>query len=212
MKKKLFWERFVLIFSVCVCISAAFFPMLEKSVSADIYSCVTRLHILANSDSSEDQALKLKVRDDLLVYMAGLVNGANDLQQANRIICSNLENIKKVALESVKSHGYSYEVGAEFTNEYYPTREYEGFRLPAGSYSSLRVSIGRAEGKNWWCVLYPPLCTSIASFKEESVQTGFTPDQIRFLTEDEDPKYVFRFKISETIAEIKYRLKKIFRR
>ncbi len=163
----------------------------------EIYDKVIRLHILANSDSEADQSVKLLVRDELLEYVSCLIADTNDIESAKQLISEHLEDIKTVAENVLINNGYEQSASAEIGYEVYPERGYDGLRLPAGKYCSLRVTLGEAKGRNWWCVLFPPLCLSAAKPKDTLVQAGFTQDQVRILTEADNPKYVLRFKILE---------------
>lgn len=184
---------------------------------AAVYDSVVRLHVLANSDSEEDQALKLKVRDDLLVFTAELLSDCKTRDEAAEKMRENLSLFAEAANESLRAHGSDYTAAAELGKEHYPTREYDGMAFPSGDYLSLRIKIGRAEGKNWWCVLFPPLCLSMASTSQSTESTdvrdgfiaaGLTPEQYRIITENRsDGKYKIRFKILEIIEEIKARIK-----
>ena len=162
-----------------------------------IYESVLRLHVLANSDSDEDQALKLKVRDEILSYVSPRVIDATSREEAQQILQNELENIEKIAAQTVAREGYDYSVDVTLTVEEYPTRNYEAMSFPSGEYISLRVLIGEAEGQNWWCVLYPELCTSTAHAGETLIKTGFSKDQIDILTGGEKPQYRLKFKILE---------------
>lgn len=187
---------------ICAIILGAigFFP---KSEDYDIYDKIIRLHVLANSNSDEDQALKLKVRDGMLETVAALLEACETKEEAEELLKDNTDMLRENAEQTLKENGSSYSVSVCVGQEKYPEREYEGLRLPSGEYCSLRVMIGEAEGKNWWCVLFPPLCVGAASgIKEELVSVGFTPDQIRVLTDTESPKYRIRFKILDIIGSI----------
>lgn len=168
-----------------------------------IYESVVRLHVLANSDSEEDQALKLKVRDAILAYTSPKVIDSKSREEAIEILQGELENIKKIAENTVKEQGYFYSVEVTLTLEDYPTRNYESMSFPSGEYVSLRVLIGEAEGQNWWCVLFPPLCLSAATEKAENeeafIAVGLNSEQYKIITETEDTKYYLRFKILEAI-------------
>ena len=106
--------------------------------------------------------------------------------------------------------GYEYDVTTKLGVEYYPTREYEDATLPCGEYQSLRIIIGDGEGQNWWCVLFPPICTGSASVKEELSETGFTADQIRLITDTDSKEYNVKFKCIEYVSSLKQKLKKLF--
>ena len=166
-----------------------------------IYESVVRLHVLANSDSDEDQALKLRVRDAILSYVSPLVIDSKSREEAIEILGGELEEIKKVAQEIVDESGYDYPVEVTLTLEEYPMRNYEAMSFPSGEYVSLRVLIGEAEGQNWWCVLFPPLCLSAVSEKaaneEAFIAVGLNSDQYKIITETEDVKYRLRFKLLE---------------
>ena len=171
-----------------------------------IYESVVRLHVLANSDSEEDQTLKLKVRDAILSYVSPLVIDSKSREEAIEILQGELENVEKEAKRIVVEQGYEYNVEVTLTLEDYPTRNYEAMSFPSGEYVSLRVLIGEAEGQNWWCVLFPPLCLSAASEKAENeeafIAVGLNSDQYKIITESEDMTYYLRFKILEAVKNI----------
>ena len=175
---------------------------------AEIYDSVIRLHVLANSDSEEDQALKLKVRDALLAASAEFVFECDDIEEAKTVFCENMAYMQLVAERCVEENGYSYPVTVELGEERYPTRNYEGFCFPSGEYLSLRVKIGDAEGKNWWCVLFPPMCMSVAtkysslSAADALINIGFTSEQYKLITESDNSTYKIRFKILESFESV----------
>ncbi len=175
-----------------------------------IYDGTVRLHVLANSDSDDDQALKLAVRDRLLTEMEDLLESCSDRQTAMELIEANQAMLTALAEETVQANGYNYSVSLTLTEEYYETRDYDDFRLPAGVYTSLQVKIGEAAGHNWWCVLFPPLCTAAASAEEELSQTGFTKQQVRLLTDGDSPTYRLKFKAVEWFGEMKQKLRELF--
>ena len=171
-----------------------------------IYESVVRLHVLANSDSAEDQALKLKVRDAVLAYVSPRVIDSKSKDEAISILQGELENINEIAACVVADEGYDYPVDVTLTLEDYPTRNYESMSFPSGEYVSLRVMLGNAEGQNWWCVLFPPLCLSAASEKasneEAFIAVGLNSDQYKIITQTEDATYYLRFKFLEVIENI----------
>ena len=171
----------------------------------EIYDKVIRLHILANSDSDEDQRVKLLVRDSLLEYVSCLISDAEDIEAAKAIISEHIGDIETVAENVLINEGFGDSASAEIGYEVYPERGYDGLKLPAGEYCSLRVSIGRAEGHNWWCVLFPPLCLSASKPKDVLVQAGFTENQVRILADSDNPKYDLRFKFLEVLQSFKRR-------
>ncbi len=174
-----------------------------------IYDTVVRLHVLANSDSEEDQALKLKVRDGVLAYTSPLLEGVADREQAQTILSAHLTHIQAVAEEVVERetpHGEAVQSVTVFLDmEDYPTRNYESCAFPAGEYLSLRVCLGEAEGQNWWCVLFPPMCLSAAaaeggaSSEDAFISVGLSKDQYGIITDTQDTKYKIRFKILELL-------------
>lgn len=129
-----------------------------KSVSEDLENSVFRLHVIANSDSKEDQNLKYIVRDKLLQYMNSYLSNTSTKEDAIKIANEHLDEFKQVAINTIKEQGYSYNVNVKVGNFEFPTKTYGDISLPAGFYDALRVEIGEAKGQNWWCVMFPPLC------------------------------------------------------
>ena len=154
-----------------------------------ISSALVRLHVIAVSDGAEEQEIKLEVRDAVLDYLTPVLENAEDQQQARQIITENLEGIAEAAGSAARGR----QVSVTLSQESYPTRQYEGFTLPAGRYESLRVILGEGEGKNWWCVVFPPLCLSAA--ESEEVQSVLNGEDLSIVTEEEG--YVLRFKLVE---------------
>lgn len=142
---------------------AVLFSMLGFTAQCEsIPDKVFRLHVLANSDSAEDQALKLRVRDRILEESAGLMDGVSTREEAEAAAAQSLPKLQAAAEDEIRQAGYAYPVQAEITRMYFPTRQYESVTLPAGEYDALRITIGEAKGKNWWCVLFPALCLPVA--------------------------------------------------
>ena len=167
---------------------------------AAIYDNVLRLHVLANSDSSEDQALKLEVRDRILEETATLFKDCKSKDEAREAVESNLDKIREIAEQTVREAGYEYGVSVSLGEEEYPTKNYEECCFPAGEYLSLRVMIGEAEGENWWCVLFPPLCLDAAGeSREVFAEVGLTDEQYSFITDTDNAQYKVRFKLLEVI-------------
>ena len=172
---------------------------------ADVYDTVVRLHVLANSDSDEDQALKLAVRDAVLAVTADDLRGVTDREAAVAAVTDRIEDIRQAAEQVIADEGRDDLAGTvtvTFCEEAYPRRTYGDCTLPAGTYLSLRVGIGAAEGHNWWCVLFPPLCLSAAEADRDSAEdafmaVGLTKDQYAVITETQHTKYRVRFRILE---------------
>ena len=137
--------------------------VLPTDAEAKIYDDTLRLHILAESDSDEDQALKLKVRDRLLAEFGAELSKASGIADAEAQLRALLPEIERTARDELRAHGCDSAVTATIGTEWYDTRDYGDFSLPRGYYTSLRVIIGEGEGHNWWCVMYPPLCTELAT-------------------------------------------------
>ncbi len=168
---------------------------------AAVYDSVIRLHVLANSDSDADQARKLLVRDAVLREAQALLHGTKTREEAEVVLAQSLGSIERVAAECLQKNGSTDAVAVTLGQEEYPTRVYENLAFPSGEYLSLRVCIGQAEGQNWWCVLFPPLCLSAATTKAEAeeafLSAGLSEQQYRIITDSENTKYKLRFKILE---------------
>jgi len=193
-----------IIFTVLIS-AVVFFVMLQifpTSEELDIYENTVRLHVLANSDSERDQALKLLVRDALLDTVNDFK--ASGKEEALEKIEEQKENLENIAKTVIVNNGESYDVKIEIGREMYPTKHYEDFSLPAGEYTSVRVIIGKGEGQNWWCVLYPPLCTNSAlKYDEEAcIEAGLTKEQYDLITSNESGKYKVKFRFLELASEV----------
>ena len=153
---------------------------------------IIRLHVVANSDTSADQAVKLAVRDAVLREAGRVLDGAEDPKQA---VAAQLPALEAAANAELQRQGSEDLARVSFRRELFPTREYDTFSLPAGVYDSLRVTIGQGEGHNWWCVIFPPLCAQAAGLSERAVQ-ALSDDDVRLVTES-DGGYVVRFRLLE---------------
>ena len=167
---------------------------------------VIRLHVLANSDSEADQALKLKVRDRVLETAEEYFTPGATLEETQAVLTAHLADIAAAGAEQVAEEGYQYPVTVSMEENYwFPTKEYTDFALPAGNYTALRVVIGEGGGQNWWCVVFPPLC--LGSVSETAAQTalsgGFSEDQVSLIT-GEDEGYVVKFKAIELWEEFQH--------
>lgn len=164
----------------------------------DIQDEVLRLHILANSDSEDDQKLKLYVRDGLLEYTEELFKNSKNKEQSKQTALENLDNIKQKAQSLIYEYGYDYSVDAYITNMQFNTRVYENFTLPAGNYDALRIVIGEGKGKNWWCVIYPALC--VPSAEGDELNSVLNEDEQDIVSKSE--QYEVKFKIVEIFENI----------
>ena len=155
---------------------------------------VIRLHVVANSDSFEDQQLKLQVRDGITAWLAGHADADMTAEQAAQWLQTQLPQLQTVAQEAAAAAGWDGGVAVSFDREAFPVREYDTFSLPAGVYQALRVTIGNAQGKNWWCVVFPSLClpATTEDFQDTAVGAGFSQELTDTLTE-ENKSYEVRF-------------------
>lgn len=193
------WELALMLGVLCA-LTAGVWLGGEREALAD---SVIRLHVIANSDSDADQALKLAVRDRVLEQAESLYPRGADLEEARRALEGHLNALAAAGQAVVEEWGYDYPVSAELTRCWFPTKEYDDFALPAGDYEALRVVIGEGAGRNWWCVAFPPLCLGAASETvEEAARAGsFTQDQARLITRETEG-YVLKFKGMELLGEL----------
>ncbi len=168
----------------------------------DLRENVFRLHIIANSDSQEDQQLKLKVRDAVLKVSEELYVSTENTEDAIAITKANSDLILKTAEEVIKQNGYDYPVSVNVGKAYFKNREYEKFTLPAGEYNALNIVIGEGEGKNWWCVMFPAMCIGAAS----ELNSAVNDNSAEIATNPNN--YIFRFKTVEIYENIRNYFKK----
>lgn len=168
--------------------------------SEEIRSDVLRLHVIANSDTSVDQNLKLRLRDYILQEGKDIFNGSVNVENAVEKIEPVLPELEKSAKAFVNQAGFDYDVKISLLNEYFTTRTYETVTLPAGKYLALRVVIGSGEGHNWWCVMFPPMCVPAADKKDE-IENVFSEKEIKLV--ESKPKYEPRFKVVEIYEQLK---------
>lgn len=160
---------------------------------------IIRFHVIADNDTDASQQLKIKVKNETLKYMETLLTGTKDLDTTKDIIENNLENIKNFASDVVKSEGYEYNVSAEFENSYFPIKEYGSLIFPAGYYDALKIKLGKAEGRNWWCVMYPNLCFVEGTYAvvndevKETLEGMLTPDEYHMLLTGNKTKISFKY-------------------
>ncbi len=196
--------RKILILILTVCTIFIMLGLLPVHSEAELYDSVLRLHVIANSDSDEDQALKLKVRDAILAEGGHLFAYCTSREEAASIIEENRALLESTAKKVITNEGYPYAVTIDLGQEDYPTKNYGSVCFPAGNYLSLRVIIGDGEGQNWWCVLFPPMCLSaatVSSYSDDAIPVGLTGEQYKMITETDDPKYTVRFKILEVFGK-----------
>ena len=200
MDRKLKTWEIALMFGVLIAVVAGSWLSKEQTELAD---SVIRFHVIANSDSDEDQALKLAVRDRVLARAEEIYPENATLPQVQAALEGHLNTLAAAGREVVEEQGYDNPVTAQLTDCWFPTKEYEGFALPAGNYTALRVTIGEGKGQNWWCVAFPPLCLGAASETiDQALEAGyFTPGQGALVT-GEGEGYVLKFKALELLGEL----------
>lgn len=197
MSKKLFVfsSIFLSLLILVGCFSA------DIQTSENISNKVLRFHILANSDSTTDQELKLKVRDEILNYSSELFNNCKTVEDAIEVTKTNIDNFNQVAQKVIASNGYDYSVDTFVVKEYFGTRQYDNYTLPAGIYDSLKIVIGEGEGHNWWCVMFPTVCISSSV---DDFGSHLTDEEKSLIDND---KYIVRFKAIEMYEKIKNKIK-----
>lgn len=185
------WELSLLL-SLCLTLCAGTWAQSRQS---SIASSLVRLHVLAHSNAPEEQALKLRVRDAVLEYISPRLQGVETVAQAREILSAEMEGIARAAALASEGRQVSVSLGEES----YPTKAYEGFKLPAGDYESLRVSLGAGEGENWWCIVFPPVCLS--AVQSEPVQAAMNREDYAIVSDPD--KFELRFKTLELWGELK---------
>lgn len=191
---------FILFITFFIVTAYSYATNVSKGLAEDIF----RLHILANSDSEEDQTLKLKVRDAILEYMKTLTEDTSDKQAVIKLSKNHTEDFKQIAEKIIQENGYDYSVNIEIGNFYFPTKYYGNISLPAGNYDALKIEIGDSKGQNWWCSLFPPLCfVSVSSGVideegEEYLKENLSEEEFAIVSNTSD-EVQFKFKIIEMI-------------
>lgn len=177
-----------------------------QAVSSNISSNVFRLHVIANSDSNEDQNLKYLVRDSLLEYIKEISNGISTKEEAISLVNHNLDKFKEIALNTIRENGFYYDVNISVGNFYFPTKYYGDISLPAGMYDALKVEIGEAKGQNWWCVMFPSLCfidvTSgvVEDESKELLENNLSDESYSIVSDTESNEVKFKFKLLEIFS------------
>lgn len=200
---------------IIVCILAIFtlnsnkIQVKSESVQQDIASKIIRFHVIANSDSKSDQALKLKVRDKVLEYIQPKLKKSKSIEESRRIIKENDKQIIDIANKTIKDNGYSYPVKTTLSNENFPIKTYGNITLPQGKYEAYRIIIGEGRGQNWWCVMFPPLCfvditKGEVSYKETETEMKMvlTPEEYKIVNNETDKTKENDIKIKFKILEV----------
>lgn len=178
----------------------------ERRLQSGIAGQIIRFHVIANSDTEQDQALKLAVRDALITELEPLLEPTDTLKEAQGIITSRISDIKALAEATVRDRGYDYPIQVSLTECFFPLKIYGAYTFPPGYYEALRVEIGNAEGKNWWCVMFPPLCFVDETFSIVDEASGkklknlLTDEEYNVITDKDTPVRI-RFKLWESIKD-----------
>lgn len=174
-----------------------------SAISNNLYNSIFRLHVIANSDSEEDQNLKYVVRDNLINYMNEKSSEFSTKEDVVKYAKSHIDEFKKIAEETISKQGFNYPVTVEVGNFEFPKKSYGDVSFPSGNYDALRVKIGESSGKNWWCVMFPPLCfvdttTGIVpDSSKEALQENLSEENYKIVTESDNNDISFKFKIIE---------------
>ena len=214
-KKRMIREGIIVIIALAIGLVTTFFINIIREkpagqVQQALASQIIRFHVLANSDTTEDQALKNKVRDAVLADMEALLSSTEDIEETRAIINDNIDRIKEVSKRVIEENNKDYNVNVKLENALFPTRAYSDMILPTGEYEALRIEIGEAKGQNWWCVMFPPLCfvdathSVIPKSTQTTLQNVLTEEEyssiLRAQTEEDIP-LVVRFKIIDVMNE-----------
>ena len=189
-----------LLFCIYIFISAYSYV---SAISDNLYNSVFRLHVIANSDSQEDQNLKYIVRDNLINYMNEKSKDFSSKEDVISYSKEHISDLKQIAEDTIKSQGFNYPVTVEIGNYEFPTKNYGDISFPSGFYDALRVKIGNAKGKNWWCVMFPPLCfinTStgiVPDSSKESLKENLSEENYKIVSDSEETDIAIKFKIIE---------------
>ena len=179
--------------------------MRSQRIQQGISKEVLRLHVVANSDSTEDQELKMKVKETVVAYLRGTMSDADSVDEARAQIEKHLPEIEAIAEEKMQREGYDYEAEAELGESYFPVKEYGDLTFPAGNYEALRVNLGKSAGKNWWCVMYPSLCFVDSTYQvvpessKEKLKNSLTEEEYNSLLDGGDEVH-YSFRIIEWIG------------
>lgn len=199
-KKIKFIIILAILFFLYICISAYSYVY---SISSNLSNAVFRLHIIANSNTEEDQSLKYKVRDNLINYMNTLCESCSSKEEVIQTCQENINILQQIAKETITSEGFNYDVNVKIGNYMFPTKSYGDISLPSGMYDALRVEIGSAQGKNWWCVLYPSLCfvnmTSgiVPDESKDELHSSLADEEYNIISDSNNNYFKFKFKLIE---------------
>ncbi len=170
-----------------------------STIQQGISHKIIRFHVIANSDSDADQALKLKVKEAVVNYTSELLCNSKSISETEDLLSAHTTDIISIANSVIAENGYDYPVTAEITDTYFPTKSYGSYTFPPGTYRAFQIKIGEAKGKNWWCVLYPPLCFidishgTVNTESEELLKETLTTDEFQAVSGEYTVKYRFKY-------------------
>lgn len=203
--KRIFIILFLLFFYILI---SAFFYV--DAVSSDISNSVFRLHVIANSDSKEDQNLKYKVRDKVLEYMNTISKNCTSKEDVINLAQTHQEEFKNIAQNVIEENGYNYDVNIYIGKYDFPTKTYGDISFPAGNYDCLKIEIGESKGQNWWCVMFPPLCfvdvTSgiVPDDSKSLIQDNLTDEEYSIISDGQSPEFQIKFGLIEMFNNFKH--------
>ncbi|MDY2606371.1 MAG: stage II sporulation protein R [Lachnospiraceae bacterium] len=193
------------IFIISIIIGLAYAYITSKpnndisTIQQGISHKIIRFHVIANSDSDADQALKLKVKEAVVNYTSELLCNSKSINETEDLLSAHTTDIISIANSVITENGYDYPVTAEITDTYFPTKSYGSYTFPPGTYRAFQIKIGEAKGKNWWCVLYPPLCFidishgTVNTESEELLKETLTTDEFQAVSGEYTVKYRFKY-------------------
>lgn len=198
-KRNWIWMTAVTIGLLGAVLAAGMSRVKAVSIQQGIAGEIIRFHVLANSDSEEDQALKMHVKDTVVGYMKEVMGDVDSVEQSREIINANMENIRQKAEQEIAAQGYDYNVTAALTTAYFPQKSYGDCTFPSGDYEALQIKIGKASGHNWWCVVYPSLCFTdavqgvVTEEKKEELKKVLTEEEYQNILLEGRVKMRFRW-------------------
>jgi stage II sporulation protein R len=212
-------KKFILVISILILTTLVFNEVVysivlggrsrEKEILNSVSNKLIRFHVIANSDSAEDQNLKLKVKDEVIKALSAELNKSTSIAESRQILMKNDEKIKKIAEKVIRENGYKYKVSTELSKESFPVKTYGAITLPQGNYEAYRILIGNASGQNWWCVMFPPLC--FIDITKGEIEKNKTGDAMKKVLSEEEYAFInnessnvkLKFKAAEIFNDLK---------
>ncbi len=201
-------HTFIILILLCIFILISAISYVD-AVSTDISNSVFRLHVIANSDSTEDQNLKYKVRDAVLKYMNSISMDCSSKSEVIKLVNDHKDDFYKIAKQVIVDNGYNYDVNIKIGNFDFPTKHYGDISFPAGNYDALRIEIGNASGQNWWCVMFPPLCfvdvTSgvVPDDSKSIIESNLSSEEYNIISNKNSSDIQFKFSLIEMFQNLK---------